>query len=115
MRLALQHKACLGLLLIALVFCQWLGQWHAIAHFSNGQEHTVTSQQESAFVFFDHVKKSSACVVLDAVTHGANLHTPYFATDFGCLPNALVSSSQFILWLPNVARFFSSRAPPVNS
>ena len=115
MRLALRHKACLGLLLIALVFCQWLGQWHAIAHFSNSQEHVATSQQEVAFVVFDHVKKSNACVVLDAVTHGANLHTPYFAADFGCIPNEVVTTFQFALWLPVFTGFFSSRAPPTLS
>lgn len=120
-RRKLRHRALIGaLLVLCLLFAQWVGYAHAIAHW-HGQGSAAAHWQKGERIadagngLFDHQKASGACVALDAATLGAGpcssglalpaLHAPQQP------PVTLAEPS----WRPAFSALFSTRAPPLNA
>jgi hypothetical protein len=100
-------------LMLSLLFAQWLGYGHAIAHADGLNEATRLESARSSVA--DHPKTSAACAAFDAATLGAGVHSP--ALTLATLPAPT--------WVPVVALptghspaffgHFSSRAPPLTA
>ncbi len=95
------------LLAVSLLFSQWLGYAHAIAHAGVGAEPVKAYAGVS-----DHVKSAGACAALDAAALGAGLQGA------GLAPLAALAASEPVVlplrsgWHRLFTTHFSSRAPP---
>jgi hypothetical protein len=106
--------AALGVLLaLSLLFTQWLGYAHAIAHAGSlpEVESAVQIQSDS----FDHAKASSACAALDALTLGAGLQSAALPPLPAMAADAPVMLPLRAGWHRLFTAHFSSRAPPLNA
>jgi hypothetical protein len=101
------------LLALSLLFTQWLGYAHAIAH-AGGLPELESSSQIKAEAF-DHAKASGACSALDALALGAGLQSTVLA------PLPTMAADAPIVLPPRAGHHrlftahFSSRAPPLNA
>lgn len=99
------------LLAIGLVFAQWAGLGHRIAHAPLSQERVI-ALSASAAGDPESGGAYHSCLIFDAATLGASLHTPPFAA----LPPAArctpLPALPFLSWMAPFAPQFSSRAPP---
>ncbi len=106
--------AALGVLLaISLLFTQWLGYAHAIAH--AGAQPELQSAAQTPADSFDHAKTAGACAALDALALGAGLQSAALPP----LP-AMAADAPVVLppragWHRLFTAHFSSRAPPLNA
>ncbi len=108
-----RRRAFMGMLLaLSLLFTQWVGYAHAIAHAGGATEFTKVAQAGSPL---EHAKSASACAAFDAATLGAG-------TLNSALPTVPVvqESGPVVLplragWHRQFSAHFSSRAPPLNA
>lgn len=101
------------LLVLSLLFAQWLGASHAIAHASQNVVISVTNAEPAVGDTFDHQKSSSFCSLFDAAALGAAVHTTP-CTDPSFFNPSLHEQSRFSAsWIQPFNVFFSSRAPPL--
>lgn len=101
------------LLGVLLLFAQWTGLQHRIAHFG-----LATSDVHAAVIVTDddaatHLHHS--CVLFDAAALGTTMHSPFYLpprlrTEDNAGPDHFSAS-----WDAHFASYFSSRAPPLNS
>ena len=104
----------LGVLLaLSLLFMQWLGYAHAIAH-AGAQPEFETSTQ-TRFDTFDHVKSASACAALDALALGTGLQSAALPSLPAMSPDAPVALPLRAGWHRLFTAHFSTRAPPLNA
>ncbi len=101
------------MLVLSLLFTQWLGFGHAIAHGSSLPELGSTKVKTGSFPF--HQKSSAHCAAFDAATLGTGIPM----ADVAIAPTML---GQGAVVLPSPAgrphtfiAHFSSRAPPLNA
>ncbi len=111
------QAACLRLMLVVcLLFAQWLGTAHAISHASLNNNGVTIEQVESAAAGgWDHQPSARSCVLLDAATLGAALHTPAILAPVlaaVCLHQQTANGTD---WAQTFLAYFSSRAPPLTA
>ncbi len=101
-------------LLFSLLFAQFLGLAHSIAHTQRDGDNRVaqvasTDSKAARQLLHD---TSTSCAAFDEACVGASLHTPTYSPPL--LPGAAVLSlwSAFASWEQPFQRLFSSRAPP---
>lgn len=106
-----RSTALIGMLLaVSLLFSQWLGYGHAIAHAGVAAEPLKAAQAYAGVA--DHAKSAGTCAALDAAALGAGLQgaglppLPAMAAD-GPVTLPLRSG-----WHRLFTAHFSSRAPP---
>lgn len=109
-----RHAALLSLaLMLSLLFTQWLGYAHLIAHADGVNEASRIENAKSGIP--DHQKTASACAAFDAATLGAGLHTPdirlTIAPSASFAPQAALPASH----APAFFAHFASRAPPLKA
>ena len=106
--------AALGMLLaLSLLFMQWLGYAHSLAHAGIQTElENVTATQGDVF---GHAKSASACAALDAVSLGSGLPTALPVLLSPTTTNAPVALPLRAGWHRLFSAHFSSRAPPLNA
>ncbi|MEB0136769.1 hypothetical protein QN362_15635 [Actimicrobium sp. CCC2.4] len=105
-------------LVMALLFAQWLGQMHRVAHDGSATASAkispeVASGTSSVFQLVAHLGDSShSCAAFDAATLSAGICTAAIAIPV--LPNlhALALWIAFASRLPPFTAHFLSRAPP---
>lgn len=100
------------LLALSLLFTQWLGYAHAIAHAGGTAEVTKVATSGGGV---EHAKSASACASFDAATLGAgtlNSALPPLASAQQSGPVALPLRAG---WHRQFTAHFSSRAPPLNA
>ena len=100
-------------LMLSLLFAQWLGFGHAVAH-GNGLPE-VKQAAAKALGLPDHSKASGACAALDAATLGAGLPTADFIPAFAVLDHGPVTLPLRTGWHRLFTAHFSSRAPPLDT
>ena len=109
-----RRTALLGVLLIlSLLFTQWLGYAHAVSHGVASPE--MTKAVQSAGGPSDHAKSASACAALDAATLGAGLHSAGWPPLPALAVNGAVALPLRSGWHRLFSAHFSSRAPPLNA
>ncbi len=108
------RSAALSVLLaLSLLFTQWLGYAHAIAH--AGALPELESSAPIKGDAFDHAKAGGTCAALDAMALGAGLQSSALA------PLPTMSADAPVLLPPCAGdkrlftAHFSSRAPPLNA
>ena len=103
-------------LALCLMFAQWLGYTHAIAHAGAKAESLISQSAQSgqSISSFDHQAASNACASLDAAALGASLHSPAFMPLLALLADTIQSTSHPAGWLQHFIALFSSRAPPLH-
>ena len=100
------------LLVLSLLFTQWLGISHAIFHASQNSVVSIANVEPVVSDTFDHQKSSSFCSLFDAAALGAAVHaTPCTAPVF-FTPTQHDQSSFRLGWIQPFSVYFSSRAPP---
>ncbi len=100
------------LLVLSLLFTQWLGISHAIFHASQNSVVSIANVEPVVGDTFDHQKSSSFCSLFDAAALGAAVHaTPCTAPTF-FTPTPHEQSNLRLSWIQSFSAFFSSRAPP---
>ncbi len=116
------QRALLGaLLVLCLLFAQWLGHTHAITHLQGqtalaGQlELEAAADPGSASSLFDHPKASTACAAFDAATLGAGLCSEFASLWVTRAPQVAAPAIVLQRWQPLFTPVFSSRAPPLNA
>ncbi len=99
-------------LVLSLLFTQWLGLAHAVAHGSGMPEYRPLVLKTAGL--FDHQKSSGTCAALDDAALGAGVSTSSFVP-------ALLAFAEGPAIVPLRAgrdrpftAHFSSRAPPLN-
>lgn len=105
------------LLALSLLFTQWLGFGHAVAHGNNGllELRQPTTDVGMAGGLPEHQKSSSTCVALDAATLGAGVPMADFVTAGTALTDAPIALPLRTGWHRLFTAHFSSRAPPLNA
>lgn len=98
-------------LLFSLLFAQFLGLTHSIAHAPQEGATQAASADGKAARQLLHDTNTS-CAAFDEACVGASLHTPTYSPPL--LPGAAVLSLwvAFASWEQPFQRLFSSRAPP---
>ena len=100
------------LLVLSLLFTQWLGISHAIFHASQNSVVSIANFEPVVGDTFDHQKSSSFCSLFDAAALGVAVHaTPCTAPAF-FNPTQHEQSSFQLGWIQPFSVYFSSRAPP---
>ena len=100
------------LLVLSLLFTQWLGISHAIFHASQNSVVSIANVEPVVGDIFDHQKSSSFCSLFDTAALGAAVHaTPCTAPAF-FNPTKHEQSSFRLGWIQPFSVYFSSRAPP---
>ena len=100
------------LLVLSLLFTQWLGISHAIFHASQNSVVSIANIEPVVGDTFDHQKSSSFCSLFDAAALGVAVHaTPCTAPAF-FTPTQHEQSSFRLSWIQPLSVYFSSRAPP---
>ncbi len=108
-----RRAALIGMLLVlSLLFTQWLGYAHAIAHPGGTTEFSKLAQTSESI---EHANSASACAAFDAATLGAGTLNSVLPA----LP-VVQESGPVILpadtgWQCQFTAYFSSRAPPLNA
>lgn len=104
------------LLVFSLLFTQWLGFGHAVAH-GNGLPELVQATTKVANIgsLPEHQKSSSTCVALDAATLGAGVPMADYVPASTPLTNAPVTLPLRTGWHRLFTAHFNSRAPPLNA
>lgn len=100
-------------LMLSLLFSQWLGFGHAVAHGNLLPEARATAVKTVGLP--DHQKASGVCAALDAATLGAGLPTASFIPVFTPLEQGPVALPLRAGWHCLFTAHFSSRAPPLNA
>ncbi len=100
-------------LILSLLFTQWLGVSHAVAH-GNGLPE-LKQATAKALGLPDHAKSSGACAALDAATLGAGPPAVDFVPAFATLDDGPVALPLRTGWHRLFVAHFSSRAPPLNA
>ncbi len=106
------------LLMLSLLFTQWLGYGHAIAHGGNAQPEfglkiaKTTAEPGSPA---GHQKSPGACASVDAATLGAGVPMADFVPAFATLANGPVTLPLRTGWHRLFTAHFSTRAPPLNA
>jgi hypothetical protein len=97
------------LLAVALVFAQWQGLAHRIAHtqWSQAQTYHTGSTGGEKDSSFHH-----SCDAFDAATVGDSIHPAPFVTPVLTSTRVLALWLAFISWDAPCSPYFSSRAPP---
>ena len=100
-------------LMLSLLFTQWLGYGHAIAHADSLNEtiSAASAKVDSA----DHQKTASACAAFDAATLGAGLHSPALTLSALPMPSFAPAAAIPAGHAPAFFVHFSSRAPPLTA
>ncbi len=107
-------SAPIGLLLVlSLLFAQWLGYAHAFAHTTGAPELSQPASWSDGA--FGHAKSAGSCAAFDAAALGAGLQSP----PPPLLPS-LPASRPVALplrtgWHRLFTAHFSTRAPPLNA
>ena len=109
-----RHAALLSLaLMLSLLFTQWLGYAHLIAHADGVNEATRIENAKSSIT--DHQKTANACAAFDAAALGASLHTSDIRL-------AVIPTASFVPQTatpaghaPAFFAHFDSRAPPLKA
>lgn len=110
------RSALTGLLLLSLLFAQWLGHTHAFAHGGAGSDVMQSADASSSpDGLFEHTKSAGNCAAFDAATLGLALHAaappPLLSLPAGS-PSSLPLRSG---WHRLFTAHFSTRAPPLNA
>ncbi len=100
-------------LILSLLFVQWIGFGHSIAHGNGLPELRQTAAK--AIGLPDHQKAAGACAALDAATLGAGLPTADFVPAFAVPDHGPVTLPLRAGWHRLFTAHFSSRAPPLNA
>lgn len=111
----LHHRAALLslALMLSLLFTQWLGYAHLIAHADGANEATRIESAKSGIP--DHQKTASACAAYDAATLGASLHTPDIILAVTPSASFLPQTATPVDHAPAFFAHFASRAPPLKA
>lgn len=100
------------ILVLSLLFTQWLGISHAIFHASQNTVVSIANVDPVVDDTFDHQKSSSFCSLFDAAALGVAVHaTPCTAPAF-FTPTQHEQIGFRLSWIQPFSIFFSSRAPP---
>jgi len=102
-------RSIFALLLICLLFSQWLGLIHTIAHSGIGGSQAISA---SGWEPIEHSESDSNCAAFYAATLGASLHTSGLL-----VVTAIHGSAAVHLPIPDgvarlTIRHFNSQAPP---
>jgi len=100
-------------LMLSLLFAQWLGYGHAIAHADGLNEATRVESAKAGAA--DHQKTASTCAAFDAATLGAGLHSPPLALAAIPTPSFAPAACTPVGHAPAFFAHFSSRAPPLKA
>lgn len=94
---------------LALLFAQWMGVQHRIAHAGLSNEHAHAS-----FACFDDDRDTEhSCAAFDAATVGDSAHIAPFVSPLITSAQVLALWAAFISWDAPLTAYFSSRAPPL--
>ncbi len=108
------HAALLSLaLILSLLFTQWLGYAHLIAHADGVNEATRIESAKSGIP--DHQKTASACAAFDAAALGASLHTPDIILAVRHSASFVPQAASPAGHAPAFFAHFASRAPPLKT
>ena len=100
------------LLVLSLLFTQWLGISHAIFHASQNSVVSIANVEPVVGDIFDHQKSSSFCSLFDAAALGAAVHAKPCTAPAFFTPTKYEQSSFRLGWIQPFSVYFSSRAPP---
>ena len=100
------------LLVLSLLFTQWLGISHAIFHASQNSVVSIANVEPVFGDIFDHQKSSSFCSLFDAAALGAAVHAKPCTAPAFFTPTKHEQSSFRLGWIQPFSVYFSSRAPP---
>ena len=100
------------LLVLSLLFTQWLGISHAIFHASQNSVVSVANVAPVVGDTFDHQKSSSFCSLFDAAALGIAVHATPCTVPAFFTPTQHEQSSFRLSWIQPFSVYFSSRAPP---
>lgn len=101
------------LLAVSLLFSQWLGYAHAIAHAGVAAESTTAAQAFAGAS--DHVKSAGVCAALDAAALGVGLQGAALASLPDMAADGPVALPLRSGWHRLFNAHFSSRAPPAQN
>lgn len=99
--------------MLSLLFTQWLGYAHLIAHADGVNEATRIESAKSSIP--DHQKKASACAAFDAAALGASLHTPHIVLAVSASVSFVPQTASPAGHAPAFFAHFASRAPPLKA
>ncbi len=104
------------LLVLSLLFAQWLGYVHAFAHSGGTGESTEFVQAtQSPDGTFGHAKSAGACAAFDAAALGTGLHGPALQLLAALPADGPVALPPRTGWHRLFTAHFSTRAPPLNA
>jgi hypothetical protein len=114
------HRADLlsALLIVSLLFVQWSGLTHAVAHAGNTaivSADAAESSMPAGSGGFDHQKSASSCAALDAATLGVALPSPSFPTVLQSAVAKAITQAATTSWITPFRAHFSPRAPPLKA
>jgi hypothetical protein len=100
----------------ALLFAQWTGLHHRIAHADLQQLHAHTALNADIAYIADTGDKDfeHSCAAFDAATVSDAIHIPPFVAPLITSAPVLALWAAFISWRPPLTTYFSSRAPPLD-
>lgn len=96
--------------MLSLLFTQWLGYAHLIAHADGIAE--ATRMESAKAGIGDHQKTASACAAFDAAALGAGLSSPAVTVNVAPAPSFAPLTALAAGHSPAFFTHFSSRAPP---
>jgi hypothetical protein len=101
-----------GFLAFALLFAQWIGIAHTIAHADQflAQNHAMVSGSDTDQDHGDSL--SHSCLLFDAITLSAALHTAEFGGLKLLAASVPAMNIALLSWEAPFSSHFSSRAPP---
>lgn len=94
---------------LALLFAQWMGVQHRIAHAGPLHEHAHASSAHT----YDDRDADHSCAAFDAATIGDSVHMNPFVSPLITSAQVLALWAAFISWDAPLTAYFSSRAPPL--
>ena len=101
------------LLVVAILFAQWVGVIHRVVHGGGLQRGAIAAESTTVPLLPDWINLSShSCAELDAATLGDAMSSTVFITPI--LPDSVEVAQQvaFSSWTVPLLCHFSSRAPP---
>ncbi len=114
LRNADRRHAWLALMLVlSLLFTQWLGFGHAIAHGNSLPDFSQPAAKVGSLQ--DHQKSSGICAALDAATLGFAVPAAAFAPALAAMTDGPIALPLRTGWHRLFTAHFSSRAPPQNT
>jgi hypothetical protein len=109
------HPAIAALLLAALLFTQWIGQTHRIAHAGWPPAQVLASDLSGSSAGSDGGNAAGhSCAMLDAATLADTLHVPPLCAPVMSGARVLALWTAFASWDAPPALPFLSRAPPIS-